>query len=120
MRRLSTQYHILVVEDSPEVSEAFVLLLQEEGYHVRAAANGRVALEALRRERPCLVFVDLVMPELNGFELIDEMKRDATLADIPVVAVTASNYVAEGVETLKKPFRVNRVLETAKHYCAEN
>src|SRR5258708_5408693 len=110
---------ILVVEDSAEVSEAFALLLEEEGYRVITAANGRDALDVLRRERPKLVFVDLVMPVLNGFQLIETMKKDDELADIPVVAVTASSYRARGVRTVKKPFALSGLLEAAKFYCAD-
>ena len=109
--------HILIVEDSPEVAEAFALLLEQEGYRVSTSANGREALALLKRERPQLVFVDLVMPVLNGLQLIEQMRNDDELYDIPVVAVTASMYRARGVHTVKKPFAGSGLLEAAKFYC---
>ncbi|HEX9295320.1 MAG TPA: response regulator [Polyangiaceae bacterium] len=110
---------ILVVEDSPEVSEAFSILLREEGYRVATTANGLEALILLRHERPQLVFVDLVMPLINGFQLIEYMKRDDELAKIPVVAVTASTYRVSGITTVKKPFVLSGLLEAAKLHCKE-
>jgi CheY-like chemotaxis protein len=109
--------HILIVEDSPEVAEAFALLLEQEGYRVSTSTNGREALAILKRERPQLVFVDLVMPVLNGLQLIEQMRNDDELYDIPVVAVTASMYRARGVHTVKKPFAGSGLLEAAKFYC---
>jgi CheY-like chemotaxis protein len=109
--------HILIVEDSPEVAEAFALLLEQEGYRVSTSANGREALALLKRERPQLVFVDLVMPVLNGLQLIEQMRNDDELTNIPVVAVTASVHRAHGVHTVKKPFAGSGLLEAAKLYC---
>jgi CheY-like chemotaxis protein len=63
------------------------------------------------------VFVDLIMPVLSGLDLIDAMKMDETLADIPVVAMTASNLRPRGVPTLRKPFGVNGLIGAAKLYC---
>jgi CheY-like chemotaxis protein len=109
--------HILIVEDSPEVAEAFALLLEQEGYRVSTSSNGREALALLKRERPQLVFVDLVMPDLNGLQLIEQMRNDEELNDIPVVAVTASMHRARGVHTVKKPFAGAGLIEAAKFYC---
>jgi CheY-like chemotaxis protein len=109
--------HILIVEDSLEVAEAFALLLEQEGYRVSTSSNGREALAFLRRERPQLVFVDLVMPVLNGLQLIEQMRNDDDLNAIPVVAVTASTHRARGVQTVKKPFAGAGLLEAAKFYC---
>jgi CheY-like chemotaxis protein len=110
-------YQILVVEDSAEVSEALVLLLEQHGYRVRTAANGEEAIELLKTQKPRLVFVDLVMPIVSGLELIDVMKRDKALAEIPVVAMTGSSLRPRGVRTVKKPFAVPGLLCAAKFYC---
>ena len=113
----SSAGHILIVEDSPEVAEAFALLLEQEGYRVSTSSNGREALALLKRERPQLVFVDLIMPVLSGLQLIEQMRNDADLNDIPVVAVTASMHRANGVHTVKKPFAGSGLIEAAKFYC---
>jgi CheY-like chemotaxis protein len=108
---------ILVVEDSAEVSEALVLLLEEHGYRVSSVSNGAEAIELLRTEKPQVVFVDLVMPVVSGLELIETMRMDEALASIPVVAMTASHLQAPGVSTLRKPFAVPGLLGAAKFYC---
>ena len=108
---------ILVVEDSQDVSEALVLLLEQHGYRVSAASNGAEAMEMLRTQKPRLVFVDLVMPVVSGLELIETMKRDSALASIPVIAMTASVLRPRGVSTLRKPFPVSGLLGAAKFYC---
>ena len=108
---------ILVVEDSVEVSEALSLWLEQHGYSVNTAANGEEAIDFLHRARPQLVFVDLVMPVVSGLELIDVMRRDESLARIPIVAMTASNLRPPGVPTLRKPFSLPGLLDAAKLYC---
>jgi CheY-like chemotaxis protein len=108
---------ILVVEDSAEVSEAIVTLLEQQGYRVNAAANGEEAIQLLHTHKPRLVLVDLIMPVLSGLDLIDAMRMDETLAQIPVVAMTASNLRPRGVTTLRKPFGLNGLLGAAKLYC---
>jgi CheY-like chemotaxis protein len=84
---------------------------------VNAAANGEEAIQLLHRYKPCLVFVDLIMPVLSGLDLIDAMKMDETLAQIPVVAMTASHLRPRGVPTLRKPFSMGGLLGAAKQYC---
>jgi CheY-like chemotaxis protein len=108
---------ILVVEDSVEVSDVIVTLLQQNGYRVNAASNGEEAMKLLRTQRPRLVFVDLIMPVLSGLDLIDQMRCDEALATIPVVAMTASSVRPKGVPTLQKPFAPNGLLGAAKLYC---
>src|SRR4051812_32524345 len=108
---------ILVVEDSTEVSEAIVTLLEQQGYRVDAAANGEEAIQLLQKHKPRLVFIDLIMPVLSGLDLIDAMRTDQSLAQIPIVAMTASNLMPQGVPTLRKPFGVNGLIGAAKHYC---
>jgi CheY-like chemotaxis protein len=110
---------ILVVEDSAEVSEAIVTLLEQQGYRVNAAANGEEAIQLLHRHKPRLVLVDLIMPVLSGLDLIDVMRMDETLARIPVIAMTASHLRPRGVTTLRKPFGVNGLLGAAKQYCTD-
>src|SRR5712672_2818015 len=95
--RTGRDCEILVVEDCADVADALVLVLEQYGYRTSAASNGKEAIAMLRTQRPRLVLVDLVMPVLSGLELIDAMKRDTALADIPVVAMTASALRPEGV-----------------------
>src|SRR3990170_3539808 len=80
---------ILIAEDSPTQAARLAHLLEEHGYSVTAAANGREALAAARRRKPVLVISDIVMPELDGYGLCKAIKADKKLKDIPVMLVTA-------------------------------
>jgi CheY-like chemotaxis protein len=97
---------IFIVEDDQPLRETFADVLRQIGYRVAAAGNGREALEQIRFHRPTFIFVDLVMPIMNGFELIEALRSDNELSSIPIVAITASGTtVVPGVMVMKKPFR---------------
>ncbi|UUZ52827.1 response regulator [Massilia sp. H-1] len=85
------EFEILIVEDSPTQAERLRRLIQSKSYRVRVAANGRLALALLREHRPHLVLSDIIMPELNGYELCRAIKEDPALRGIPVILVTALN-----------------------------
>jgi len=82
---------VLVVDDDPDVLRLFsgMLTLGRPGLQVDTAANGREALEALRRTPPDLVLLDVVMPEMDGWQFLAAKEQDATLRDIPVIVVSA-------------------------------
>ncbi|CAB1369457.1 EAL domain-containing protein [Denitratisoma oestradiolicum] len=88
-RNENSNVDILVVEDSPTQAEQLCYLLQQHGYATRRAANGRLGLEEVRRQRPTLVISDIVMPEMDGYALCRAIKADTALKDIPVVIVTS-------------------------------
>jgi signal transduction histidine kinase/DNA-binding response OmpR family regulator len=91
---------VLVVEDEPDEREMFRRMLESEGWRVRAAENGRAALEDLARETPSVILLDLMMPEMDGFEFIDELHRSDTWKNVPVLAVTAKELSAADRERL--------------------
>ena len=80
---------ILVAEDSPTQAERLSHLLEEHGYAVSVATNGRKALEAARHRKPTLIISDIMMPEMDGFTLCKEIKSKKALRDIPVILLTA-------------------------------
>ncbi len=92
---------ILIVEDSPTQAQKLQYILEQQQYHVSVAANGVLALAAAQRRKPTLIISDVVMPEMDGYELCRRVKSDAALADVPVVLVT----------TLSDPQDVIRGLE---------
>ena len=111
---------ILVVEDDQPLREAFALVFRELGYEVNTAANGEQALEHIRHQRPTFMFIDLVMPVMSGFRLIEMLQTDANLADIPMVAMTACSVTAPvGVKVMHKPFPTDTALELVRTYCGE-
>ncbi len=92
---------ILIAEDSPTQAQRLAHTLEQSGYQVTATANGRRALESARGGKPTLVISDIVMPEMDGYQLCERIKSDPQLKDIPVILVT----------TLADPQDVIRALE---------
>jgi signal transduction histidine kinase/DNA-binding response OmpR family regulator len=92
---------ILIAEDSRTQAEQLAFLLEQHGYKVTAAANGKLALQAAQAQKPALIISDIVMPEMDGYELCKAVKSDEKLKDIPVILVT----------TLSDPKDVIRGLE---------
>ena len=80
---------VLVAEDSATQAQRLRYLLEQQGYQVSVAANGRLALEMARQLTPAVVISDVVMPEMDGYELSRRMKADPALGDIPVILVTS-------------------------------
>jgi type IV pilus assembly protein PilB len=87
---------VLVVEDDRLTRMLVKLLLEHEGYEVLEGANGRQAVEIALRERPDLLLIDLLMPEMDGYEAIEHIRRNVSLATLPVIVLTAE--VGPGVE----------------------
>jgi len=86
---------IAIVDDHPDVRRLIRRILQsQDNYTLFEASNGHEALELIKRERPHLVILDLMMPELDGFAVIDAMQADPEIADIPVIVVTAKELTA--------------------------
>jgi CheY-like chemotaxis protein len=81
---------ILLTEDDPIVAELYRLRLDREGHQVDVATDGQAALEAVRRERPDLILLDIRMPRLSGIAVLEEVRADEQLREIPVVMLT--NY----------------------------
>ncbi len=80
---------ILIADDRPEVVELVTATLEGEGYQIICAFDGREALEKIGREKPDLVLLDIVMPKMNGFEVLAKAKNDPQTKDIPIIMITA-------------------------------
>lgn len=80
---------VLVAEDNPENLELVSFLLDAFGHDPLVAHDGREAVEIAREKRPDLILMDLLMPEMDGFAALAEIRRDSALAGVPVVALTA-------------------------------
>jgi signal transduction histidine kinase/DNA-binding NarL/FixJ family response regulator len=109
---------ILVAEDDPEARELLLLLLGSGEYDLLQAADGVEALDLLRAEQPDLLITDIVMPRMDGYELVRKLRQDERIADMPVIFCSASYHEREvremarslGVRsTLSKPFDVKAV-----------
>ena len=82
---------ILCVEDDPDMIEYIKLILGRAGYEVIGADGGIEGLEVMRREKPDLILLDLMMPDMDGAEVLLRKKQDPAIRDIPVIALTALN-----------------------------
>jgi CheY-like chemotaxis protein len=117
---------VLVVDDSTVIRDLIAVNLELEGYDVLRAGDGLEALELVAAERPDLVTVDVVMPRLDGFEMVERLRADPGTADIPVVMVTGRASAADrargeevGVDAyLTKPFEPAELVETVARLIA--
>src|SRR5262249_21956046 len=80
---------ILVIEDEPDMRRNIVALLRYHEYEPIAAANGRAGVENARREKPDLILSDVMMPELSGYDVLQSLQSDPSLARIPFIFLTA-------------------------------
>lgn len=80
---------ILIVDDEPDIVSYLEMILQDNGFETATAGNGNEALEAVKKDRPDLVTLDISMPEASGTRFYKEMRTDPELSSIPVVIVTA-------------------------------
>ena len=107
---------ILVVDDDPDVRLLFRLIFESVGYQVDEARNGVAALILIKDSLPDLVVTDMVMPDMDGLELIRRLRADVRTAQLPILAVTAharSRDLASGADqVLDKPIDRSRLLAT--------
>jgi signal transduction histidine kinase/CheY-like chemotaxis protein len=108
---------VMIVDDDPMTREMLRRILSKRGWSVTEAADGSDALSVLGRTRPAVVLLDLMMPGMDGFEVLDAMRREATWRDIPVVVITAKDLTAEEVTWLNQ--RAERVFQKGAYKRSE-
>ena len=110
---------ILLVEDDEDVREMLEFTLRSHGIAVKVAKDGASALAALEDVRPCLMILDLVMPMMTGWQVVEQMKA-RHLDDIPVCVISAlgTSGPPEAVATFSKPFDVRELVAFAARYCS--
>jgi len=92
---------VLVVDDEPRIAQIVTAYLQRDGYRVVQAGDGQKALEMARAERPDLVILDLMLPELSGWDVCRELQRDPRTAHLPIIMLTARDEVADRIVGLE-------------------
>jgi two-component system response regulator VicR len=119
---------VVCVEDEPEMIDLVRLILGRKGFNVIGANGGIEGLETVRREKPDLVLLDLMMPDMDGWEVYQQMKADTELRDIPVVVVTAKAqsidkvlglHIAKVDDYITKPFGPQELLESVEKIIGE-
>ncbi len=92
---------ILLVEDEDLIIKILEKKLSEKGYEVLLSRNGKEGLEAMKKEKPDLVLMDIVMPKLNGLETMEAMNNDPELKELPVIIISNSGEPVE-IERVKE------------------
>ena len=110
---------VLLVEDDDGVRDTMIAALADEGYDVVGAVDGQQALDLLATQRPCMIFLDLMMPGIDGWEVFRRLQADASLARIPVCIMTAVPHKAPvgATSILPKPVPLQSVLDLLSAYC---
>ncbi|WP_375768745.1 response regulator [Archangium gephyra] len=106
---------LLIVDDEVAILEALTDILSVEGYEVSTAANGAEGLDHVRKDRPDLILLDLMMPVMDGQEMLRRLKEDPVLRTTPVVVMSAgrvSKAELQGSRFLAKPFELDDLLDT--------
>ncbi|MEP6897807.1 MAG: response regulator [Rhodanobacter sp.] len=103
---------MLVVDDSPTIRAVLGKMLGQEGYAVLKACDGHRAIELARSEQPALIFLDVVMPGMNGFTVLRKLRHDPLARDIPIIMISGNQQATEQFyvqrygadDFMKKPF----------------
>ena len=113
---------ILVVDDEPHVIRTLTFVLKKEGYDVSSAEDGEVAISKVRELKPNLMFLDVMMPKKNGYEVCQELKGDESFNDIHIVMLSAKGQEADREKALSlgadefmtKPFSPVGIVEKVR------
>lgn len=111
---------ILIVDDEPDIVKLLSDFLTGLGYRVSAAYNGREGLEKARQDRPDLILLDYIMPEMDGYAFLDELRHDPQLLTIPTIMITVRDSYVDQIyaavhatpDYLTKPFTLKQLQET--------
>ena len=110
---------ILLVDDEEDILDFLELILEEQGYSVLKATSGREALAAAQMNRPELILLDIMMPEMDGWEVLKLLKADEEVSHIPVAMLTARTEMKDKIQGLQegaidyicKPFATKELLD---------
>jgi signal transduction histidine kinase len=117
---------ILIVDDNPANLRLLSQMLAKQGYKVRAVISGARALEAVQANPPDLVLLDILMPEMSGYQVCEHLKADETTRDIPIIFISALDatedkiqaFTAGGVDYITKPFQAKEVVARIETHMA--
>jgi len=119
----TTVKHIVCIEDEPEMIDLIQLILNRRGFEVLGAPGGKEGLEMVRKTLPDLVLLDLMMPDMDGWEVYQQMKADDSTRNIPVIVVTAKAqnidkvlglHIAKVDDYIAKPFGPQELIDSVE------
>ena len=110
--------NILIVDDTPDNLRLLSTMLESQGYQVRKAINGQIALRGVIMAPPDLILLDINMPQMNGYEVCEKLKSVEQTSEIPVIFISALDQTLDkvkafemgGVDYITKPFQIKEVL----------
>ncbi|WP_016949127.1 response regulator [Anabaena sp. PCC 7108] len=119
----TTQINILIVDDVLENIRLLSSILEHNGHQTRKAISGKMALTAVAASPPSLILLDIRMPEMNGYEVCQQLKSNPETADIPIIFLSASQDMTDkgqafrsgGADYITKPFYMEEVLARVQH-----
>lgn len=117
-----TRFKVLVVDDEPFICRSLCFVLRKENYEVFEARNGEEAMQAVHQHHPDLVFLDVMMPKFNGFEVTEKIRADESLKGTKIILLTAKGQDADrevgrkvgADEYMTKPFSPMKIVERAR------
>lgn len=120
---MNSQIKILVVEDSPTQAEELRYILEQQQYDITVAQNGMEALAFIKKHKPKIIISDVMMPEMDGYQLCGQIKSDGNLKDIPVILLTSLSDPADVIRGLEcgadnfitKPYNEQFLLSRIRH-----
>jgi two-component system, OmpR family, response regulator VicR len=125
---MEAKQRLLYIEDEQEMIELVRLILARRGFEVIGAIGGRAGLESVRNTLPDLVLLDLMMPDMDGWDVYQQMKADEATQNIPVIVVTAKAqsidkvlglHIAKVDDYISKPFSPNELVESIEKVLAK-
>ncbi len=113
---------VLLIEDEPNIIEAISFILERDGWTVRIHSEGVTALDAVARTKPDVIILDVMLPGRSGFDILRDLRKDETTADLPVLMLTARGQTKDrelassyGVSKfMTKPFSNSEIRETVR------
>lgn len=119
---------VLVVEDEKNIALTLKMSLESEGYTVKIATNGLDAIQVAQEYKPDLIFLDIILPKVNGYLVCEALRQEIDTKNIPVIFMSAKNqeedikkaYEIGGDEYLIKPFSYEQIKELTKKYLKED
>ncbi len=118
---MNTHARILSIEDDPEMSSLIQLIFERKGHRVIGVRRGELGLEFLKSLKPDVLLLDLMLPDIDGWDLYRQMKNDRELAKVPIIIVSARSkeqdaanglHVINNDRFIEKPFEVKDLIDT--------
>lgn len=115
---------VLVVDDEIAIAKLIMFVLESNGYDVRIAADGEAAIDAIKEKKPDLMVLDLMLPTISGFDVLQNIRQEMGITDLPVIVLTCRGQKEDrdkaiklgATEYLTKPFSPTSLVNTLKTY----